>query len=64
MFVGPDGIWATIVAINCADRWRMSIIGNRDEQRQYSEAELVATAHRLMGRPFELEIMSVLPWSR
>jgi 2-polyprenyl-6-methoxyphenol hydroxylase-like FAD-dependent oxidoreductase len=31
MFVGPTGTWATIVAINGRDNWRMSIIGNADK---------------------------------
>ncbi|HWU79913.1 MAG TPA: FAD-dependent monooxygenase, partial [Caulobacter sp.] len=64
MFVGPDGVWATIVAINGADQWRMSLIGNSREQRSYTEAELRAVAHQLLGKPFDLEILSVLPWTR
>lgn len=64
MFVGPEGVWATIVAINGADQWRMSLIGNNKEQRTYSEQELREVAHRLLGKPFDLEILSVLPWTR
>jgi 2-polyprenyl-6-methoxyphenol hydroxylase-like FAD-dependent oxidoreductase len=64
MFVGPDGIWATIVAINGRDQWRMSIVGNATEKRSYNESELKALAHKALGRSFELEILSVLPWTR
>jgi 2-polyprenyl-6-methoxyphenol hydroxylase-like FAD-dependent oxidoreductase len=64
MFVGPTGTWATIVAINGHDQWRMSIIGNAQEKRQYSEDDLKALAHKALGRPFELEILSVLRWQR
>lgn len=64
MFVGPEGIWATIVAINGRDQWRMSIVGNAAERRTYTEAELKALAHKALGRPFELEILSTLPWTR
>jgi 2-polyprenyl-6-methoxyphenol hydroxylase-like FAD-dependent oxidoreductase len=64
MLVGPDGIWATIVAINGRDQWRMSIIGSATERRSYTEDELKALAHKALGRRFELEILSVLPWVR
>jgi 2-polyprenyl-6-methoxyphenol hydroxylase-like FAD-dependent oxidoreductase len=64
MFVGPDGMWATIVAINGHENWRMSIIGGQQEKVQYTEQELVAFAHRAMGRPFDLDILSVLRWTR
>jgi len=64
MFVGPHGTWATIVAINGKDQWRMSIIGNAHEKRNYAEDELRAFAHQALGQEFEMEILSVLPWQR
>ena len=64
MFVGPTGTWATIVAINGRDHWRMSIIGNALEKTNYTHDELKALAHRALGAPFEMEILSVLPWQR
>lgn len=64
MFVGPRGTWATIVAINGRDQWRMSIIGNANEKKTYSQEELKALAHKALGAPFEMEILSVLPWQR
>ncbi len=64
MFVGPTGTWATIVAINGKDHWRMSIIGNANDKRTYSEAELRAFAHQALGQSFDMEILSVLPWQR
>lgn len=64
MFVGPEGIWATIVAINGADEWRMSIIGDSKEKPEYTQEQIHELAHRLMGKPFPLEIKSVLGWSR
>jgi 2-polyprenyl-6-methoxyphenol hydroxylase-like FAD-dependent oxidoreductase len=63
IFVGTEGTWATLVAINGHDQWRMSIIGTKEE-RSYSEEELKEFAHRAMGKPFELEILSILPWQR
>lgn len=63
IFVGPQGTWATLVAINGHDQWRMSIIGTQ-EPRTYTGDELRALAHRAMGKPFDLEILSVLAWQR
>ncbi len=64
MFVGPNGIWATIVAIDGRDHWRMSIIGNREERPEYGSDELQALAFKALGRSFDMEIVSVLPWAR
>jgi 2-polyprenyl-6-methoxyphenol hydroxylase-like FAD-dependent oxidoreductase len=64
MFVGPTGTWATIVAINGKDNWRMSIIGNATERPEYSHEQIKEFAYRAMGKPFTLEILSVLRWSR
>ena len=64
MFVGPTGTWATIVAINGKDQWRMSIIGNAQDKRTYSEEDLRGFAHKALGESFEMEILSVLPWQR
>ena len=64
MFVDHTGVWATIVAINGKDCWRMSIVGNSDERKRYSDDELKRFACRALGREFEPEILSVLNWTR
>lgn len=64
MFVDGTGVWATIVAINGKDCWRMSIVGNAEERKRYTEEDLKAFACRALGKPFELEILSVLNWTR
>jgi 2-polyprenyl-6-methoxyphenol hydroxylase-like FAD-dependent oxidoreductase len=61
--IGPEGPWATIVAINGADRWRMSIIGD-DQPRQPSPAEIDKAIYRAVGTHFCYEILSVVPWVR
>lgn len=63
MFVGPEGIWATIVAINGNDLWRLSYIGGQDK-RALDADELTQLAYKLMGQEFPLEMISVLPWAR
>lgn len=63
IFIGPEGAWATLVAINGRDQWRFSIIGDA-EKRTLSEAECRAAIIRTMGKPFDFEILSILPWVR
>lgn len=61
--IGPEGPYATIVAINGADRWRLSIIGDRREHRHTHE-EIDATLTRAVGRELSYEILAVLHWVR
>jgi len=63
MFIGPEGTWATIVAINGRDQWRMSIIGSA-EPRELTTDEIRAAIRRAVGRDFAYEILSVVPWIR
>jgi 2-polyprenyl-6-methoxyphenol hydroxylase-like FAD-dependent oxidoreductase len=63
IFIGPEGTWSTIVAINGRDEWRFSIIGGA-QQREYTTEEIAAAIRRAVGRDFEFEILSVLPWVR
>jgi 2-polyprenyl-6-methoxyphenol hydroxylase-like FAD-dependent oxidoreductase len=63
IFIGREGTWLTIVAIDGADRWRMSIIGDKSK-RQVPESEIRELIVRAMGKPFEFEIESIMPWTR
>jgi 2-polyprenyl-6-methoxyphenol hydroxylase-like FAD-dependent oxidoreductase len=63
IFIGPEGTWLTIVAINGGDRFRMSIVGSA-EKRQLSEQDIHAALLRAMGKPFDYEILSVMHWVR
>jgi 2-polyprenyl-6-methoxyphenol hydroxylase-like FAD-dependent oxidoreductase len=63
IFIGPEGTWSTIVAINGRDEWRFSIIGG-PEQREYTTEQIKAAIQRAVGCDFEFEILSVLPWVR
>jgi 2-polyprenyl-6-methoxyphenol hydroxylase-like FAD-dependent oxidoreductase len=63
IFIGPEGTWSTIVAINGRDEWRFSIIGGA-EQRDYATNDIKAAIRRAVGRDFDFEILSVLPWVR
>src|SRR5579883_602619 len=61
--LGPEGTWSTIVAINGTDQWRFSIIGG-NEPREYSVEEIDQLIRRAVGRDFDYEILTVMPWVR
>jgi 2-polyprenyl-6-methoxyphenol hydroxylase-like FAD-dependent oxidoreductase len=63
IFIGPEGTWLTIVAINGRDRFRMSIVGSADKVA-HTEADIRAALTCAMGRDFDYEILSVLRWVR
>jgi len=63
IILGPEGTWATIVAINGRDQWRFSLIGGA-EPREPTIAEIHAAIRRAVGIDFDYEILSVLPWVR
>ena len=63
IFIGPEGTWATLVAIDGRDQWRFSLVGDA-ERRSVGEAEARAAIERAVGRPFAFEILSMLPWVR
>lgn len=63
IFIGPEGTWATLVAINGRDQWRFSLVGDA-QKRAVPEDELRRAIVRAMGREFDFEILSVLPWVR
>ena len=63
IFIGPEGTWATLVAINGRDQWRFSLVGDAT-RREVSEVEMRRAIVRAVGREFDFEILSVLPWVR
>jgi len=64
ILVGPEGTWATIVAINGRDQWRFSIIKSGDSFGAPDEAQVHAAIRRAVGREFDYEILSIVPWTR
>jgi 2-polyprenyl-6-methoxyphenol hydroxylase-like FAD-dependent oxidoreductase len=63
IFIGPEGTYATMVAIDGRDRWRFSLVGD-ETRRTLSETEIRAAIVRAMGKPFDFEILSTAPWVR
>lgn len=63
IFIGPEGVWLTIVAVNGSDRFRMSIVGT-PQKINHSEEDIRAALKRAMGRDFDYDILSVMRWVR
>lgn len=63
IFIGPEGTWATLVAINGRDQWRFSLVGDATMQ-SVAEADMRKAIVRAVGRDFDFEILSMLPWVR
>ena len=63
IFIGPEGVWLTIVAVNGADRFRMSIVGS-PQKITHTDDDIRAALSRAMGRDFDYEILSVMRWVR
>jgi len=63
IFIGPEGTFATIVAIDGREHWRFSLVGSR-EYRKLREADLRAAIERAVGCSFDFEIVSIMPWTR
>lgn len=63
ILIGPEGTWSTLVAIDGYDRYRFSFVG--DENRQtLSEADVRKLIVRAMGKEFDFEVLSIVPWIR
>ena len=60
--IGTEGTWATVVAINGADRWRMSIV--HSPENGLSREEIAEHIKRAVGVDFAFEILSVNNWKR
>jgi 2-polyprenyl-6-methoxyphenol hydroxylase-like FAD-dependent oxidoreductase len=63
IFIGPEGTWLTIVAVNGGDRFRMSIVGS-PQKIDHSDDDIRAALKRAMGQDFDYEILSVMRWVR
>lgn len=63
IFIGPEGTWSTIVAIDGRDRYRFSFVGGRNRE-QMNEADMRAAIARALGCDIEFKILSMMPWTR
>jgi 2-polyprenyl-6-methoxyphenol hydroxylase-like FAD-dependent oxidoreductase len=63
IFIGPEGTFATIVAIDGRDHWRFSLVGSR-EYRPQSETDIRTAIERAVGCTFDFDVVSMVPWTR
>jgi 2-polyprenyl-6-methoxyphenol hydroxylase-like FAD-dependent oxidoreductase len=63
IFIGTEGTWCTIVAVNGRDQFRFSFVGDAS-RRALDEAEVRAAIVKAVGREFEFEVLSIMPWVR
>jgi 2-polyprenyl-6-methoxyphenol hydroxylase-like FAD-dependent oxidoreductase len=64
IFIGPEGTWSTVVAIDGRHWWRFSIVGD-GTMRTLSEEEVAQAFRRAVGiDDFPFRIISVMPWIR
>ena len=64
IFIGLEGTWATIVAINGRDEWRFSIIRSGTGDREMTKDEVHAAIRKAVGVDFDYEILTIMPWTR
>jgi len=62
LFIGPEGLYGTMSAINGRDEWRAQLFN--DEKRAMEPDDIRARLERMVGQPFEFELISTLHWAR
>lgn len=64
IFIGPEGTWSTVVAINGRNWWRFSIVGDKN-RRTLTHEDVAQAFRRAVGREdIDFKIISVMPWIR
>ena len=63
IFIGPEGTWATLVAIDGYENFRFSLVGSQSRAKM-TDDELVAAIRRAIGGPCDIELISTMPWTR
>lgn len=63
VFIGADGVWATMVAIDGESNWRFQYVGDKDSHDN-TEEKLRELIERAMGKTFDYELTSIMPWTR
>jgi len=65
IFIGPEGTWGTIVAIDGRNKWRISLVGDATTMRALTADDMAAVFRRMVGRDdVSFKVLSVMPWIR
>lgn len=62
IFIGPEGTYGTMSAINGRDQWRAQLFAEQGKPLTGDEVRI--RLERMIGCPFEHEIVSTLHWAR
>lgn len=63
-FLGEQGVWGNLTAVDGRDRWRLTVAGN-EEKMDLANLDMPTLVRRCLGSdeiPFEVEV--VTPWRR
>ena len=63
IFVGPEGTFATIVAIDGYDNYRFSLVGSGN-RANLTDDDLRNEIRRAVAGECEIELLSTMPWTR
>lgn len=63
-FIGPQGYWGYIFAIDGCELWQAQIRGQKDEVPTSSRDEVAAIIRQFAGCDFSFELLDVMPWTR
>jgi len=63
IFIGPEGTWCTIVAIDGRNTYRFSLVGDQSRNK-LGDADIRAAIERAVGCRFKFDILSTMPWTR
>lgn len=61
--IGPNGPWASLIAINGKDLWRLQIRGSRDP-KFWDTMDVDESIRRFAGMDFPYEVLSEMQWVR
>jgi 2-polyprenyl-6-methoxyphenol hydroxylase-like FAD-dependent oxidoreductase len=62
ILIGPEGTWATFVAADGTERWRLTIYGS--EEFDVASLDAGDIIRRAVGRDFDFEVLTVGNWTR
>lgn len=60
--IGPEGLWATLIAVNGNDRWRITLYGANDID--VDRIDIPAAMKRVVGQEFEYRMITIDKWAR
>jgi 2-polyprenyl-6-methoxyphenol hydroxylase-like FAD-dependent oxidoreductase len=64
LFIGPEGTWANLTAVDGHDRWRFTLIGT-EEKLELSKLDMRGEIRRAFGTDaIRFEILAMAPWRR